>query len=80
MNDILENERKYSQNAIEIDEAINDLTEYGPPHHAWGQVALHVVGVAEQQAHMLKQRESKKSTPLSKKTWMPMHTFFSGNR
>ena len=37
--DILENERKYSQNATEIDEAIDDLTEHGPPQHAWDQVA-----------------------------------------
>ena len=25
-------------NATEIDEAINDLTEHGPPQHAWDQV------------------------------------------
>ena len=29
--DILENERKYTQNATEIDEAIDDLAEHGPP-------------------------------------------------
>ena len=45
--DILENERKYGQNATEIDEAIDDLTEHGPPQHAWDQVAP---GAAEQQA------------------------------
>ena len=47
IDDILENEQKYTQNATEIDEAINDLTEHGPPQHAWDQVAP---GVAEQQA------------------------------
>jgi hypothetical protein len=45
--DILENEQKYTQNATEIDEAIDDLTEHGPPQHAWDQVAP---GAAEQQA------------------------------
>ena len=45
--DILENEWKYTQNATEIDEAIDDLTEHGPPQHAWDQVAP---GAAEQQA------------------------------
>ena len=45
--DILENEQKYTQNATEIDEAIDDLTEHGPPQHAWDQVAP---GTAEQQA------------------------------
>ena len=33
--------------ATEIDEAIDDLTEHGPPHHAWDLVAP---GAAEQQA------------------------------
>jgi DNA replication protein DnaC len=47
IDDILENERKYTQNATEIDEAIDDLTEHGPPQHAWDQVAP---GAAEQQA------------------------------
>ena len=47
INDILEIERKYTQNATEIDEAIDDLTEHGPPQHAWDQVAP---GAAEQQA------------------------------
>ena len=47
MDDILENERKYTQNATEIDEAIDDLTEHGPPQHAWDQVAP---GATEQQA------------------------------
>ena len=44
---ILENEQKYTQNATEIDEAIDDLAEHGSPQHAWDQVAP---GVAEQQA------------------------------
>ena len=44
INDILENE-KYTQNATEIDEAIDDLSERGPPQHAWDQVAP---GAAEQ--------------------------------
>ena len=43
----MENEQKYTQNATEIDEAIDDLAEHGPPQHAWDQVAP---GVAEQQA------------------------------
>ena len=43
----MENERKYSQNATVIDEAIDGLTEHGPPQHAWDQVAP---GTAEQQA------------------------------
>ena len=47
MDHILESERKYTQNATEIDEAIDDLTEHGPPQHAWDQVAA---GTAEQQA------------------------------
>ena len=29
--DILETERKYSQNSTEIDQVIDDLTEHGPP-------------------------------------------------
>ena len=37
--DILKNEQKFTQNATEIDEAIDDLTEHGPPQHAWDQVA-----------------------------------------
>ena len=45
--DILENERKYTQNATEINAAIDDLTEHSPPQHAWDQVAR---GAAEQQA------------------------------
>ena len=40
-------DKKDSQNATEIDEAIDDLTEHGPPQHAWDQVAP---GAAEQQA------------------------------
>ena len=47
VDDILENKRKYTQDAAEIDEAIDDLTEHGPPQHAWDQVAP---GAAEQQA------------------------------
>ena len=39
----MENKRKYTQNATEIDE---DLTEHGPPQQAWDQVAP---GAAEQQ-------------------------------
>ena len=46
IDDILENEGKYSQNATKIDEAIDDLTEHGPPQHAWDLVAP---GTAEQQ-------------------------------
>ena len=42
---ILENEQKYTQNATEIDEAIDDVAEHGPPQHAWDQAAP---GVAEQ--------------------------------
>ena len=48
IDDILENKRKYTQNATEIDEAIDDLTEHGPPQHAWDQVAP---GAAEQLVH-----------------------------
>ena len=51
--DILENERKYTKNATEIDEAIDDLTEHGPPQYAWDQVAP---GTAEQQAQALNGR------------------------
>ena len=36
---ILANERKYSHNATLINEAVDDLTEHGPPQHAWDQVA-----------------------------------------
>ena len=36
--DILENEQKYMQNATEIDQAIDHLTKHGPPQHAWDQV------------------------------------------
>ncbi len=45
--DILANERKYSQNASLISEAMDDLHEHGPPQHAWDQVAP---GTAEQDA------------------------------
>ena len=58
---ILENERKYSQNATEIDEAIDDLTEHGPPQHAWDQVAP---GAAEQQA----QTQAEGVEEMSRKT------------
>ena len=44
---ILANERKYSQNSTLISEAMDDLTEHGPPRHAWDQVAP---GAAEEQA------------------------------
>ena len=44
---ILDNEKKYSQNAALITETMDDLTEHGPPQHAWDQVAP---GAAEQQA------------------------------
>ena len=44
---IIENEEKYSQNAALIEEGIEDLAMYGPPQHAWDQVAP---GAAEQQA------------------------------
>ncbi len=44
---IFENERKYSHNATLINEAVDDLTEHGPPQHAWDQVAP---GAAEQHA------------------------------
>ena len=47
LDDNLENERKYTQNATEIDEAIDDLRKNGPLQHAWDQV---VPGAAEQQA------------------------------
>ena len=33
------NQAKYSQNSDEIDRAYQDLQEYGPPEHAWDQVA-----------------------------------------
>ena len=46
-NDILANERKYSQNAALIGDAMDDLHEHGPPEHAWDQVAP---GTAEQDA------------------------------
>ena len=45
--DILTNEKKYSQNATLIGEAMDDLSEHGPPQHAWDQVAP---GTAEQNA------------------------------
>ena len=40
---ILDNEKKYSQNATLITETMDDLTEHGPPQHArirWLQVQL----------------------------------------
>ncbi len=45
---ILANEQKFSHNATLINEAMDDLTEHGPPQHAWDQVAP---GASEQQAH-----------------------------
>ena len=45
---VIKNDEKYSQNATLIDEGIEDLAMYGPPQHAWDQVAP---GAAEQQAH-----------------------------
>ena len=44
---ILNNERKYSKNASLINEAMDDFHEFGPPTHAWDQVAP---GAAEQNA------------------------------
>ena len=38
-NDILANERRYSQNADVIDEALDELSQYGPPQHAWDLIA-----------------------------------------
>lgn len=43
---ILANEQKFSQNALLINEAMDDLTVHGPPQHAWSQVAP---GASEQQ-------------------------------
>ena len=45
--DILANEQKFSHNATLINEAMDNLTEHGPPQHAWDQVAP---GASEQQA------------------------------
>jgi len=45
--DILANEQKFSHNATLINEAVDNLTEHGPPQHAWDQVAP---GASEQQA------------------------------
>ena len=47
--DVLANEQKFSHNATLINEAMDDLTEHGPPQHAWDQVAP---GASEQQAHV----------------------------
>ena len=48
VDDILENERKYSQNATEIDEAMDDSMDHvHPSMHGIMQVAP---GAAEQQA------------------------------
>ena len=44
---ILANEQMYSHNATLINGAMDDLTEHGPPQHAWDMVAP---GTAEQQA------------------------------
>ena len=45
--DILANEQKFSHNATLINDAMDDLTQHGPPQHAWDQVAP---GASEQQA------------------------------
>ena len=45
--DILANEQKFSTNAVVINEALDDLTQYGPPQHAWDQVAP---GICEEEA------------------------------
>ena len=45
--EILENEQKYTQNSTAIDGVIDELNEFGPPHHAWDLVAP---GAEEQQA------------------------------
>ena len=39
LNDILANERRYSQNADVIDEALDELSQHGPPQHAWDLIA-----------------------------------------
>lgn len=44
--DILVNEHKFSHNASLINEAMDNLTEHGPPQHVWDQVAP---GASEQQ-------------------------------
>ena len=46
--DVLANEQKFSHNATLINEAMDDLSEHGPPQHAWDQVAP---GASEQQAN-----------------------------
>ena len=46
--DVLANEQKFSHNATLINEAMDNLTEHGPPQYAWDQVAS---GASEQQAH-----------------------------
>jgi len=48
--DTLANEQKSSHNATLINEAVDELTEHGPPQHAWDQVAP---GTSEQQARDL---------------------------
>ena len=45
--EILVNKQRYSQNASLIEDAGGQLNEYGPPQHAWDQVAP---GTEEQQA------------------------------
>ena len=50
---ILNNERKYSKNAFLINEAMDDFHEFGPPTHAWDQVAP---GAAEQHARAQAER------------------------
>ena len=45
--DILANEQKFSTNAVVINEALDDLKQYGQPQHAWDQVAP---GICEEEA------------------------------
>ena len=52
----MENERRYSQNATEIDEAIDDLTQHGPSQHAWDQVAPGAAERAQAQARVEEMR------------------------
>ena len=61
--DVLANERKYSQNAALIGEAMDDLHEHGPPQHAWDQVAP---GAVEQDAqHRTEGVEEERSIDFS---------------
>lgn len=47
INEIVLNEQKYTINATQIDEALDDLMDIGPPEYMWEQVAT---GTAEQEA------------------------------